>query len=141
MAKSIHDALWEWMQRCEGIARLFFNFSSAESGDTVIGTAGDTITEEYIDGSQLRRYSFELIRYLPYTTKENDDGNIAMLDEVESIAEWIRAQNEAGELPELPPGYSAESVTVLENYMGYVAAQGEDRAKYMMPIAMDYMKG
>ena len=141
MKQSIHLALWEWFAQCEAITKLFFNFSDTKDMDTVISTSGDLALETYIDGSERRRYSFELIRYLPATFSPNDSGNIDMLMDVEAIVEWVTAQNDAGNLPVLPDGCTAESIEVLDSYAGYASAQDNDTAKYMIPFAMDYRKG
>jgi hypothetical protein len=97
--------------------------------------------DEYIDGSQHRRYSFELSRYCPITFIQNDPGNIDMLEDAQAIARWVEEQNDAGNLPELPDGCTAESVIVLDEYAGYKTALDTNTAKYMIPFALDYMKG
>ena len=107
-ATSIHDALWEWFLQCAKITKLYFNFSGTDDGDTAIATSGDTLTAEYIDGSQRRQYAFDLVRYLPFTETENDAGNVAMMEDVDAIIQWAEEQNAAGNLPELPEGYAAE---------------------------------
>ena len=140
-ATSIHDALWEWFLQCAKITKLYFNFSGTDDGDTAIATSGDTLIAEYIDGSQRRQYAFDLVRFLPFTEIENDSGNVAMMEDVDAIINWAETQNAAGNLPELPDGYTAESVRVLNEYAGYVAAQDESCAKYMIPFAIDYIKG
>ena len=81
------------------------------------------------------------MRFLPFTEIENDSGNVAMMEDVDAIINWAETQNAAGNLPELPDGYTAESVRVLNEYAGYVAAQDESCAKYMIPFAIDYIKG
>ena len=141
MTKGIHLALWEWFAQCASITKLFFNFSGTEDSDTAIATSGDSALETYIDGSQRRRYSFELIRYLPVTFEPNDTGNIDMLEDVEAIVEWVRTQAAQGNLPALPDGCTAEDIMVLDEYAGYTAPADENIAKYMIPFAMDYMKG
>lgn len=140
MTNSIHFALWEWFLQCKAITKLFFNFSTAKDEDTVITTAGDSVIDEYIDGSQKRRYAFELCRFCPVTFLKNDPGNVDMLEDAQAIAQWVEEQNERGNLPTLPRGYTAESVVVLDEYSGYVAANDENTAKYMIPFALDYHK-
>lgn len=141
MNSSIHQALWEWFAQCASITKLFFNFSGSEDSDTVISTSGDVVLVNYIDGSQRRRYSFELIRYLPATFEANDTGNIEMLEEVEAVTEWVQQQVAAGNLPVFPDGYATEEIAVLDEYAGFVAAQDGNIAKYMIPFAIDYTKG
>lgn len=141
MTKGIHLALWEWFAQCASITKLFFNFSGTADADTAIATSGDIVLENYIDGGQRRRYSFELIRYLPVTFEANDTGNIEMLEDVEAIIQWAREQTAAGNLPILPEGCTAEDISVLDTYAGYVVSQDENMAKYMIPFALDYQKG
>lgn len=140
MTSSIHSALWEWLAGCATITKLFFNFSGQEDGDTAIATAGDTLLEDYIDGSQRRRYAFELIRYLPASFAANDDSNVLMMEDVDGIVAWVQQQNDDGAFPTFPAGYTVESVGVLEEGAGYVAAQYQNVAKYMIPFAIDYIK-
>ena len=140
MTSSIHSALWEWLAGCATITKLFFNFSGQEDGDTAIATAGDTLLEDYIDGSQRRRYAFELIRYLPASFTANDDSNVLMMEDVDGIVAWVQQQNDDGAFPTFPAGYIVESVGVLEEGAGYVAAQDQNVAKYMIPFAIDYLK-
>ena len=141
MINSIHAALWEWFAQCASITRLFFNFSGTDDGDTAIATSGETVLDDYIDGSQRRRYAFELIRYLPATFDPNDPGNVTMMEDVERIVEWVEQQNAAGNFPEFPSGSYVERVSVLDDSTGYVAATDQNMAKYMIPFASDYMKG
>lgn len=139
-AESIHAALWDWFAGCASITRLFFNFSGTDDGDTVIATSGDMLLEDYISGMQRRRYAFDLIRYLPATFTENDPGNVDMMEDIDSIVQWVQRQNDAGRLPQFPDGCAAESIEVLDDRTGYVAATDQNRAKYMIPFAIEYMK-
>ena len=140
MIDSIHAALWEWFLQCSAITKLFFNFSTAKNADTVITTAGDSVLEEYIDGSQRRRYAFELSRFCPISFTKNDPGNVDMLEDAQAIAAWVEQQNDAGNLPALPNDCIVESVVLLDEYAGYVTAQNENTARYMIPFALDYTK-
>lgn len=140
MTKSIPAALWEWFAGCAEIARLFFNFGGDGDGDTVIAPSGDTLLDDYIDGSQRRRYAFELYRTLPLTTDPNDDGNVLMLEDVESVLQWVRDQNDDGNYPEFPDGCTIDSVSVLEDMNGYVSMVDQSTARYMIPMAITYIK-
>lgn len=138
---SIHAALWEWFLGCASITKLFFNFAQEGDETTSIATSGDMLLEDYIDGSERRRYSFELIRFLPATYEPNDRGNIDMMEDVEKILNWIELQNDAGNLPQLPENYFAEEISVIDEYnTDYVSAQDGNLAKYMIPIQLIYTK-
>lgn len=137
----IHTALWQWLLGCAAITKLFFNFGTEGDEVTGIATSGDTLIEDYIDGGQLRQYSFELIRFLPATFEPNDKGNVLMMEDVEKITDWIERRSDAGELPALPPGMVAEEISVIDEYnAGYVAAEDGGLAKYMIPLRMTYYK-
>ena len=140
MTKSIHSALWEWFGQCPAATKRFFNFGMAEDSSTILATAGDTLLEDYIDGSQRRRYAFELSRFCPISFTKNDPGNVDMLEDAQAIAAWVEQQNDAGNLPALPNGCIVESVVLLDEYAGYVTAQNENTARYMIPFALDYTK-
>lgn len=140
MNKSIPSALWEWFAGCAQIARLFFNFGGDGSGDTVIAPSSDTLLEDYIDGSQSRQYAFELYRTLPLTTDPNDDGNVRMLEDVESVLQWVHEQNDDGNFPEFPSGCTVDSISVLEDMNGYVSMVDQSTARYMIPMAITYTK-
>ena len=140
MINSIHGAVWEWISQCGSITKLFFNFGAIENASTTISTAGDTLLDDYIDGSQRRRYAFEIYQTHPYTTNQGDDGNIDVLEDVEAIAKWVEEQCEAGNLPGLPERMIPEAVVMLDEYAGYVTALNENTARYMIPFALDYIK-
>lgn len=140
MTNSIHAAVWEWFEQCSTITKLFFNFGAIENASTTISTAGDTLLDDYIDGSQRRRYAFEVYQTHPYTTNQGDDGNIDVLEDVETIAKWVEEQCEAGNLPKLPERMTPEGVVMLDEYAGYVTALNENTARYMIPFALDYIK-
>ena len=140
MTDSIHAAVWEWFSQCAAITKLFFNFSKIENASTTISTAGDTLLEEYIDGSQRRRYAFEVYQTYPYTTEQGDTGNVDVLEDVQAIAQWVEDQVESGNLPVMPAGMTPENVVMLDEYAGYVTALNENTARYMIPFAIEYAK-
>lgn len=140
MIDSIPAGLWKWFKSCAQITRLFFNFSDDKSGATAISPAGDTLLEDYIDGSQRRQYAFDLVRFLPLSTAPNDASNVEMIEDVESIVDWAREQDAAGNYPEMPSGCFADGVQTLETSTGYVAMEDQNMAKYMIPFALTYVK-
>lgn len=140
MIKSIHSALWEWFGQCPAATKRFFNFGMAEDSSTILATAGDTLLDDYIDGSQRRRYAFELNWIGPFTTEENDPGNIEIMEDVQEIISWVEEQISAGNLPRLPANCVLDGMEVLDEYAGYATALDNNTAKYMIPMAIDYIK-
>lgn len=138
MTDSIHAALWEWFSACAEITKLFFNFDTAEDSATTITTAGDTLIDDYIDGSQRRQYAFELTYCCPISFALNDPSNIDMLEDAQAIAEWALEQNNIGNLPALPDGMTAEGIAALDEYAGYATMLDENIARYRIPFALTY---
>ena len=140
MNSSIHAAVLEWFEQCSSITKLFFNFGTVENASTMISTAGDTLLDDYIDGSQRRRYAFEVYQTHPYTINQGDNGNVDILEDVETVAKWVEEQCRTGNLPKLPGRMIPETVVMLDEYAGYVTALNENTARYMVPFALEYLK-
>lgn len=140
MANNKHSAVWDWLQTCPHIKDLFFNFSQSDPGDTAL-IPSDTVINEFIDGSSLRRYDCALTRIISCTFEPNDTANIDAVTEFEQIHAWIQQQNDAGNLPEFPEGETPYEIFVLPSESGYAVAQDLSSAKYMLQFQIEYMKG
>lgn len=68
------------------------------------------IVAEYLDGIKEKQYQFSLVVKFPYSdeAKQNIENN----ELFEKLADWVEAQSEKGNLPELPAGMQAEGLTV-----------------------------
>lgn len=135
-AKSRHDAVRDWLLKCPSIPKLGFNFAVAKDETTYI-VPTDTLLSSYIDGTQERTYAFQLVRYLPIDFE--NAGNINMQDEMDALADWVIEQNNTGNLPVFPKGYTVQEVEVLDTEAPYAALDG-NMAKYMIPFAVHYLK-
>ena len=136
--ESKHKAVWDWLTTCPYIGDLFFNAGRAEDGNTVIIPSEQEIAQ-YIDGSSLRNYNCALTRFLAYSTDPNDPANIAAVADLDAVAEWVEQQMADGELPDFPDGIVKE-VRMLPNESGYIAAQSDTQAKYMIQFQIEYIK-
>ncbi len=142
--KTKHEAVWEWLQDCPYIKNLFFNFSDAENGDTIIAPDSayqDGWVNEYVDGTGEKRYSFSLSQYQAYSTAPNSTANINILREFEKIAQWVDEQGRQKNFPVFPPDETILDLYTLPSNTGYLALYDEKGAKYMLEIAIDYLKG
>lgn len=135
---SIHEAVWDWLIGCPAIRDFFFSFARADNGDTALVPVGDNPIAEYIGGGSLRRCVYALVRYDAISDAPNSGENIAVILDVDRIAEWIDTQDAAGNLPAMPDGCVAEGVTVLS--ASDFAAQDGGQAKLMFQFALDYLK-
>ena len=138
MANNKHAAVWEWLQTCPHIGDMFFNAARAEDGNTQL-VPSDQEVASYIDGSSLRNYNCALSRYLSYSNDPNDAANIEAVVDLEAVADWVEAQEEAGTLPEFPDG-AVQEARVLPNESGYMVLQDGTIAKYMLQFQIQYIK-
>lgn len=141
--KTRHDAVWDWLLTCPYIQDMFFNFSTVESGGTVLvplTAYTDTAEQEFVDGSSIRNYEFSIVRFSVYSTAPNDRQNLDVLADVEHIAAWIEEQAAAGSYPVFPTGCHILGIEVLPSTGGYVSAWDESGAKYMLQIRIRYEK-
>lgn len=137
--ETINDAMWAWLSTCPLIGDLFFNASSAESGDTII-IPSDSIVETYIDGSTLRRYNVAVTRFEPVSDDPNDTHNIDVVNALDRVGEWIERQNAEGFLPSLSHGDQAVGCEYLPNESGYMAGHEDGIAKYMLQFRIEYIR-
>lgn len=134
-----HDAVRAWLLTCPQIQRMGFNFGAEEDGSTAM-IPYDYLLTEYIDGSQQRRYAFELIRF--HDVKEDPGGSLNAADqaEMDKLTEWVQAQEKAGNYPQFPQGCTVQKVQLLDGQESMVAERLETMAKYMIPFGIDYLK-
>ena len=138
MASDKHTAVWEWLKGCPAIGDMFFNASRAEDGNTQL-VPSDQVVATYIDGSTLRNYNCALTRFLAYSADPNDTSNIGAVVDLEAVADWIDGQMAAGTLPEFP-GCIVNEARVLPNESGYMVAQDNTIAKYLLQFQIEYVK-
>jgi len=86
----------------------------------VIPVPGDRKKKEYLDGGSDREYPF-LIQSVLSTADELE--RIENSGVYEALADWLEEQTEAGNLPTLSAGKTAESIEAVS--WGFVYEQGE----------------
>ena len=96
----------------------------------------DPIVEQYIDGSSDRRYQFNFGSRESYSMDRLQ--NFANSTFYEDFAEWVEAQNKAGNFPELPPGMHPEQLTALSS--GYMFDENMRDARYQIQLELIYHK-
>ena len=139
MQDNKHKAVWDWLKTCPHIGDLFFNASRAEDGNTQLIPSESEVVK-YIDGTRQMRYECALTRYMAYSADPNDESNVATLVDFDKVAEWLEEQNETGNLPKFPAGYSVLEATVLPSQSGWMVAQDMTLAKFMVQFQIDYIK-
>jgi hypothetical protein len=88
----------------------------------ILPLTGGRVIEEYINGTKLMSYPFAI------QSMESTADDLARLESAgfyEALADWLDSQTDAGELPELPSGKTAEEIQALG--WGYLYEEGESQ--------------
>ncbi len=119
MISSVRDYLLAY----SGMAGTLIHVDALGSKPTeyaVIPLPGARIVENYLDGGSLREFPF-LIQSVESTADELE--RIENSGFYEALAEWFETQTNAGNLPTLGTGKTAESIQA--EAWGFVYEQGE----------------
>ena len=94
------------------------------------------VLQTYIDGSSIRQYQFNFNSREAYSM----DRIIAIQSEsfYEDFCNWVEEQNTIGNLPEMPEGCEAQSLTVLAP--GYMLDATMENAFYQVQLQLQYFK-
>lgn len=100
---------------------LFFNFAEEEEDTNHFITISDneSTTKNYVDGSMLKQYTFQIISYKSIAHNpliEADiiaDENLEDLASVRAIMDWINEQGENKIFPNFGNGYIIESMQTI----------------------------
>lgn len=100
----------------------------------ILPLAGDRVLEEYINGTSLRSWPFA------FRSMESTADDLARLENngfYEAFAEWLDEQTDAGELPTLENGKTAEAIEATG--WGFLYEQGEsDTGIYQVQCRLIY---
>lgn len=133
----------------EGVAEFFKDCPLLDAGVFRVDALGDEpqeytietgifnpIIETYIDGSSDRRYQFNFGSREYYSMDRLQ--NIANSTFYEDFANWVEAQEAAGNFPELPEGMHPEQLSVLSS--GYMFDESMRNARYQIQLELIYHK-
>lgn len=134
-----NEAMLKWFARCPLSGDVYFNFSEWREGTTTFAT-NDVTVKRFLGGSSKRQFYFHLaaIRRADGQTP-NSPVNARIMDEVERIADWVAARNEARDFPKFPEGCEVQSVEVLSNAPS-VSGNPEIGAKYLLSCRVTYLQ-
>lgn len=144
---SRHKIIFTWLLNCPYFEKLFFIFSPDENEsavivpDEIITSYSDDnqIEQSYIDGSQLRYYTFNVISFQPYNALANFEAfeNIDFVEIVQNIADWISVQFENKNLPNFGENCEILKIDII-NLSDGISAVDENGAKYMFAVRFKY---
>lgn len=139
MVKSIIEGLTDYFLQCpllkDGVFRV-----NALGSDPVEYALESAITspvlKKYIDGSSIRQYQFNFNSREAYSM----DRIIAIQNEnfYEDFCNWVEEQSMLGNLPDMPDGCEAQSLTVLAP--GFMLDATMENAFYQVQLQLVYFK-
>lgn len=137
---TVIDALFKWFDKCPvlnsdkpiGVDHLGEN--AEQYSIEVVPTS--PIIKAYPDGSSKNQYLFIFASRNYYG--EDNQLNMDNLKFYEQLEKWIEKQNYIDNLPQLPDGYTPQSVTVLSS--GYNVDNDAQTARYQIQCRLKYIK-
>ena len=138
-ATTILDALHTYLETCpifDG-AGLFVDFLPDTGAHFAVDTApAQPVVKRYVDGRSIRQYRFDLRLQDAY------DGEvlqaIANSGLFERLVDWMDAQTRARNLPALPPGKTAQTISALTT--GYLYQPHAELGRWMIQCRLTYLQ-
>jgi hypothetical protein len=142
------QAVVDFLLDCPYIEKLFFNFAEAADGNNQFIKDVDTTLKKYIDGGQLRCYTYTIVSY--HAVSHNPlvdeigfaDENMENLNNVQNIIDWVNEQNELRNYPSFGQDIVIDSMECLTDdpsLNGVDVSQNPPLAKYSFTIRIQYL--
>lgn len=139
MVQSIMEGLSDYFQMCpllkDGVFRV--NALGSDPVEYALETGiTSPVVKRYVDGSSIRQYQFNFNSRDSYSM----DRILAIQNErfYEDFSGWVEEQNMVGNLPEMPDGCEAQSLTVLAP--GFMMDATMENAYYQVQLQLRYFK-
>ena len=146
---SKNQIVLDYLRQCPGIERLYFEYGERH-GDAVhlMTSSVETATRsEYIDGSQPKRLDYSMVwhkalEYMPVMTEPGKtDPAVAELDDVQSIIDWINAQDRAHNYPDFGENCPVDNMRCLHDVpqlVGIDTRYNPPLARYTFTVRIEY---
>jgi hypothetical protein len=147
-----NQAIIDYLIQCPQIANnpLFFNFAESDDNNKQIVTIANdkAINKKFIDGSELKRYSFTIIDYrsIIYQAIVKQEGypneNVEEMFDVQGIIDWVTTQEEIRNYPDFGNDCVIEQIQALTdnpNLNGIDTSKKPTVAKYSVTIQVEYL--
>ena len=148
---SKNQVMLDYLSQCDGIGRLYFQYGRAgDNAMQLVTSSVEAATRaQYIDGSQPKRLDYSLIwfkslAFMPVVTGVGGqvNENVAELDDVQSIIDWIGAQNAAHNYPDLGEDCQVDAISCLHDVpqlIGIDTTFSPPLAKYTFTVRVEYL--
>ncbi len=139
MVNSIIEGLTDYFLQCpllkDGVFRV--NALGSEPVEYALESAiTSPVVQTYVDGSSIRQYQFN------FNSREAYSMDRIMAVQAESFYEefcnWVEEQNVIGNLPAMPEGCEAQTLTVLAP--GFMLDATMENAFYQVQMNLQYFK-
>jgi len=147
-----NQAVIDFLINCPAIQSnpLYFNFLNAKDGNKQLVTSGNdkSMSQPYIDGSVMKRYTFTIIDYksIAYQAIVKQPGyvneNVDEMLDVQAVMDWIEDQADARNFPDFGSTCVIDDMRTLTdnpNLNGVDTSVTPALAKYSMSIQIDYL--
>lgn len=139
MVESIIEGLTNYFLKCpllkDGVFRV--DALGSEPVEYALESAiTSPVLKTYIDGSSVRQYQFNFNSRDSYSM----DRILAIQNEsfYENFCNWVEKQSKSGNLPEMPEGNEAQSLTVLAP--SFMLDATMENAFYQVQLQLQYFK-
>lgn len=145
-----NKAVIDFLLTCPAIRDnpLFFNFAQATADNSQFSTRATDVEVNvpFIDGAVKKRYTFTLIFYKMVAHRaiiENaDDENMEYAFDIQSVIEWVTAQNKAENYPDFGDKCHIEELVALTDQPILNRVDNSSTpalAKYSISIKIEYI--
>lgn len=150
MNASLNQSVLDFLLQSDAISTLYFQYANIADGLVRISTTANEINSrrEFIDGSRPRELDFTFTWYkslsvLPVLTQQGvSNENVADLDDVQAIIDWIDEQNDAQNFPDLGEKRLVERMFCLSDVprlAGVDTSYSPALARYTFTIRVEYV--
>ncbi len=146
-----NQVMVEFIQQCPTIQNnpLFFNFAESGDGNNHFITEKDSVIRSYVDGSQLKQYTFTIASYsyISHAAIINDDDNIVNenienMAKVQEILDWINEQSNKCNFPDFGQDCIVDNMITLTSdpdMDGIDTSVNPPIARYSIGVKVEYL--
>lgn len=134
-----NKAVYEYIQTYPQLhSWLYFNTILDAPENASMLTGDDVVVEEYIDGSKMKNYIFEVAFLKEYDTGTSDV-NADAIEEAGNFCSWVDEQNELGVFPIFDIDEEIQSISINNTLPNMTVNQDTGTARYTLTCVIAYL--